>query len=257
MGEIDVTCIWGDIRTGKTAWGVREAYCAQERGIKVSCNMPLVPQYFPDVHLFKFPKLKRRARGVDPELEEGEENPFDELRDRLVFIDEAHMSLDSHLSMTYENIERRWMILQIGKCEIDGLVFVTQYFDNVEKTLRNMTNKAVQAESIRGPHHRRKFRGHPCPCMKEPCPCGGLHKLERHPDESAYCYAPLESKRCLCLWCNRSWITMWLPGGKDFKPKQRYVWDRRSVYRMYDTLHKVGREYETNPRRADQTEVEA
>jgi hypothetical protein len=129
-----IECFIGTVGSGKTLSAVYECYQYYKQGYTVYTNIEL-----------KFPHTKLTKRVFDVLVKEKKG-----LQDAVIFIDEAHIWLDSRSSMMKKNKVITYFILQTRKRNVRMLV-TTQHLGQVDKRLRdtidilvfcrNMTNQ--------------------------------------------------------------------------------------------------------------------
>ena len=133
---MSVTAFIGDVGSGKTASAVREMLIKQrETGFHILTNMNLNPDYF-DYTLITFQDV----------LEMGKKG--EGLHNKILFFDEFHIFADSRTSMKNKVITH--LLLLSRKLNI-YLYYTTQYLNNIDLRIRNVTNVVVECHTQEHP----------------------------------------------------------------------------------------------------------
>jgi len=117
----------GDIGGGKTASMVKEVYIKYLQGRKIYSNIKLNFPYTPITR----DNLQEMATGG-----------FN-LNNGVLVLDEIHIYIDSRTSMSKSNRIITYFALQTRKVGVD-LYYTTQYIDQVDKRIRNLTNNLIE-----------------------------------------------------------------------------------------------------------------
>lgn len=117
----------GNIGSGKTLSMVKKAYEEFLKGKTIYSNIHLNFDYIP----YTIDDLESWAKGEKI------------LSNIVLLMDEAHIYLDSRSSMRKRNKFVTYLMLQTRKLGCD-VYFTTQFFDQIDKRLRNLTTAIVE-----------------------------------------------------------------------------------------------------------------
>ncbi len=130
----------GDIGGGKTASLVKEVYIKYLSGRKIFSNIKL---NFPYTHVSQEDLLEMASGGFN-------------LQDGVLVLDEIHIYLDSRTSMSKENRVITYFALQTRKVGVD-LYYTTQYINQVDLRLRNLTNALIECYTQENSETKEKY----------------------------------------------------------------------------------------------------
>ena len=129
---------------GKTLSCVREAYEHQLKGYRIYSNIKLSDKYFKDWSLINGNMLLEWVNG-------------DKQFNKAFFIlDEVHVYLDSRAGPSKRNILISYFILQTRKRDV-RLGYTTQFFNQVDKRLRNPTEILVVCDNYKNDNNELMF----------------------------------------------------------------------------------------------------
>lgn len=111
---------------GKTLSCVREAYQHYLKGYDIYSNIKLNKKYFKEYKMYDKEDLISYVQGDK------------QFKKSFFIMDEIHVYLDSRMSMSKINTIISYFLLQTRKRNV-RLGYTTQFFDQVEKRLRNLT----------------------------------------------------------------------------------------------------------------------
>ena len=121
---------------GKTLSCVREAYEHQLKGYHIYSNIKLNDRYFKDWTLIDGKMLLDWVNGDK------------QFKKAFFILDEVHVYLDSRMGMSKRSIIISYFILQTRKRNV-RLGFTTQFFNQVDKRLRNPTEVFVECQNYK------------------------------------------------------------------------------------------------------------
>lgn len=117
----------GSIGSGKTLSMVRQAYKMFLEGKTIYSN----------IHL-NFPHTRYKVEDLQAWATDNKG-----ITNLVLLIDEAHIYLDSRTSISKRNKIITYLLLQTRKISCD-VYFTTQFFDQVDKRLRNLTDHIIE-----------------------------------------------------------------------------------------------------------------